>query len=149
MLQSRIVEILLIVMGEIRRNGVESEQMEILSDDLLGKGYSKQEISTAFSWILERMNYAKQSFTAHPKSFRMLHDIERIFLSKDSYGFLLQLSSLGLLSPEEFEMIIDRVMMEAVPSLPLDDFKSIVAEILLNAEENYLGDPSVLKNMVQ
>jgi uncharacterized protein Smg (DUF494 family) len=79
----------------------------------------------------------------------MLHDIERIFLSKDSYGFLLQLSSLGLLSPEEFEMIIDRVMMEAVPSLPLDDFKSIVAEILLNAEENYLGDPSVLKNMVQ
>jgi uncharacterized protein Smg (DUF494 family) len=136
-------------MGEIRRNGVESDQMEVLSDDLLGKGYSKQEISTAFSWILERMKYTKHNFTAHPKSFRLLHDIERIFLSKESYGFLLQLSSLGLLSPEEFEIIIDRVMMEAVPSLPLDEFKSIVAEILLDSEENTAGNSNFLKSMVQ
>ena len=58
-MQGKLIEILIILMNEINRRGIEFERMEILSGKLLDQGYSESEISTAFSWMIERFGSLK------------------------------------------------------------------------------------------
>ena len=145
MYQGKIVEILIILMGEIKESGMEEGHMELLSDELLNRGYSEQEISTAFSWIIERLGYTGEVPTPDPESFRVLHDIEYIFISKEAYGFLLQLSYLGLLTHEEFEKVIESALQESVPQLDLEGMKMIIGELFFGeADSNAFGGEIIL-----
>ena len=131
MYQGRIVEILIILMGEIKKSGMEQDNMELLSEKLLNCGYSEQEISTAFSWVIERLEQTGEASSPDPESFRVLHDIEHIFISNEAYGFLIQLSYLGLLTYEEFEKVIESVLLASIPRLDMEGMKSIIGEVLL------------------
>ena len=138
MYQGRIVDILVVLMDEIKSRGMKNERMELLSTELMKRGYSEQEISTAFSWILERMVIADQEITADPKSFRVLHDIEKIFISKEAFGFLLQLASIGMLSHTEIELVIEKVLMESSPSLNVEKVKTLIAEVILGDNDSMI-----------
>lgn len=133
MQHGRIVDILVVLMGEIKTRGMGNERMELLSTELLKRGYSEQEISTAFSWILERIAYSYGETSPGPNSFRVLHDIEKIFISREAYGFLLHLMSVEMISAEEFERIVERVLMEAIPGMGVDKIKDITTEVLFGA----------------
>ncbi len=117
-MQGKLIEILIILMNEINRRGVEFERMEMLSGKLLDQGYSKSEISTAFSWMIERFAALNNNIQPNPKSYRVLHDIEKIFISPEAYGYLLQLNALGLLNMEEMEKIIERSFISSMLSSP-------------------------------
>jgi len=56
--------------------------------------------------------------------------IERIFISKEAYGYLLQLSTLGLITPEELEGIIEKAVMRSSPGLGVEEIKLLTAEAL-------------------
>ena len=55
-MNERVVEILIYIMSEIRRNRNVTTKLDILSDSLIEKGYSESEISSAFSWLMDRLN---------------------------------------------------------------------------------------------
>jgi len=135
MLQGRIVDILVVLMDEIHSRGMENNRMELLSVELLKQGYSEKEISTAFSWILERMVYANSDAAPSPASYRVLHDVEKLFISSEAYGFLLQLEMIGVLSYEELERVIERSLMESTPGLSVERIKSLVAEIIFGQSD--------------
>jgi uncharacterized protein Smg (DUF494 family) len=147
----RLVEILLILLNEIKQSGMEKERMEFLSHELMNRGYSEQEISTAFSWIIERLSTSAEVPTPNPKSFRVLHDIEKIFISKEAYGFLLQLISLGLLSQSDFERVVERALLEFQPNLGSESIKPIIAEVLFGENESYNfgSDTSIPDELIQ
>jgi uncharacterized protein Smg (DUF494 family) len=134
-MQGKLIEILIILMREINNRGVESGQMELISGELLNLGFTEHEISTAFSYVIERMNLLKDAPEPDPRSFRVLHDIERVFLSAEAYGYLLQLQKLGLLSIDEMEKIIERAVMMSTPKLGVNEVKSIVVDILFDDNE--------------
>ena len=131
MYQGRIVDILVVLMDEIKSRGMEDDRMELISTELLKKGYSEQEISTAFSWILERIISPGDDSTPFPGSYRVLHDIEKIFISQEAYGYLLQLTAIGMLSYNELEKVIERALVESTPGLTMKGIKPLVAEIIL------------------
>ena len=105
-------------------------RMEVISGELLEQGYSRQEISTAFSWLLEKVASPAPLPQPDARSFRILNDIERIFISKEAYGYLLQLSTLGLITPEELEGIIEKAVMRSSPGLGVEEIKLLTAEAL-------------------
>lgn len=141
-MREKIVEILVILMDKIKRKELVSGQMELLSGELMDQGYSEQEISNAFSWLIERADSTARMSPPGSSSFRILNEIERVFISREAHGYLLQLAALELITPEELEGIIDRALMFASPSLSVDEIKHLTAEVLFetNGSYNLRGD---------
>jgi len=139
-MQGKLIEILIILMNEINRRGIEFERMEILSGKLLDQGYSESEISTAFSWMIERFGSLNNNIQPNPKSYRVLHDIEKVFISPEAFGYLLQLNVLGLLNMEEMERIIERSVISSSPKMSVDEIKSLVIDVLFDDNEVFGGE---------
>ena len=134
---AKIVEILVILMDDIKRRGFAEKRLALLSDELQNRGYSKQEISTALSWIIDRMSLREPVPDPSPDSFRVLHNIERVFISPEAHGYLIQLLTLGIISPIEAERVIERIMMSSTPRQGLDELKNMVMEILFDSGDDF------------
>ncbi len=134
-MNERVVEILVFIVNQIREDREFLSNLDLLSEDLLDKGYSQNEITSAFSWLLDRTDADFEEIlkNVNPESgfsFRVLHDLEAMIISPEAYGYLLQLKSLDLLDDFEIECIIERSMMLGSSEVDLIEIKPIVASIL-------------------
>ncbi|MFQ5772757.1 MAG: DUF494 family protein [bacterium] len=143
-MNERVVEILLYIMSEIRRSSDESKQLELLSKDLIKKGYTECEISSAFSWLLTRLQNESEEIvqnqgpTLH-NSFRLLHEIEHSIISTEAYGYIIQLKELGIINELDVEQILERAMMLGSTKVHIEDIKSIVAAMIFSPEGYGMG----------
>lgn len=80
--------------------------------ELERRGFTVVEISTALSWIAERIeagNLIIGSQTSETSfKHRILNDIEKEVFSPEAWGLLVQYQELGILKQEQIEQIIDR-----------------------------------------
>lgn len=133
----RIVEIIVYVISELKHN---RQISDIDINELQKMGYSKTEISTAFSWIVDRFELADKFYVneefVNQNSFRILHEAERDLFTKEAWGELLQMLSLGLLTNEHIEMIIERTVMTGMSQITSEHLKLYVANIIFNAQIN-------------
>ncbi|MBU1882009.1 DUF494 family protein, partial [bacterium] len=79
----RIMEILILLMDELGGSSSSLDEMDQLSDDLIERGYTEQEINTAFYWLYNRFQkestplYHKFDITPPEESaHRVLHTLE-------------------------------------------------------------------------
>ena len=105
-MQEKIVEILIYLISELRKNVPMSDiDLTVLSQ----RGYLTTEISTAFNWLFEKISDGGTLITetaqSSPHSHRVLHDAERMIITADAYGYLIQLRQLGLISDMDIEVI--------------------------------------------
>ncbi|MBZ0263552.1 DUF494 domain-containing protein [bacterium] len=126
----RIVGLVMHLLREIRENRLKIEEVDLISEDLIGQGYTESEITAAFNWLFTRLESeepAEVMFrTASTKrSFRVLHPAETTILKAEAYGQLLEMYALGLLSLDEMERIIERAM-SFDHTLSADDVRMIV-----------------------
>lgn len=138
-MNERVVEILVYIMNEMRGEKAALNHLEVISRDLQQRGYTENEISSAFSWLYERYQHASEELVRHtgptlPGSFRVLHDMERIVIAPAGYGYLLQLKHLGILDDAEVEQVIEHAMMIGATRLSEEAIKSIVASTLFNSD---------------
>jgi len=138
-MNERVVEILVYIMNEMQGEKAAPNHLEILSRDLLQRGYTENEISSAFSWLYERHQNENEALVRHtgptlPGTFRVLHDLERLVISPEGYGYLLQLKHLGILDDAEIEQVIERAMMVGATRLPEEAIKSLVASAMCNLD---------------
>lgn len=138
-MNERVVEILVYIMSEIRNNGKSSKNLELLSQDLVQRGYTEKEISSAFSWLLERMQSESEELVKNKgprvkQAFRHLHEIERSIISTEAHGYIIQLKELGIIDEVEVEHVIERAMMLGASPVNVGDIKSVVTNILFNPE---------------
>jgi uncharacterized protein Smg (DUF494 family) len=68
--------------------------------------------------------------------FRVYHDAERNIIVTEAQGYLLQLRELGLLSDNEMELVIDRIMMSGVPRVSLIEMKDLVASMVFDFDDS-------------
>ncbi len=137
-MNDRVVEILAYIMTEIRGQKSNPDKLELISRDLLQRGYSQHEISFAFSWLFERYNgESEEVFGISPasrNSFRVLHELEKAVIAPEAYGYLLQLKQLRLLNDVEVESIIERAMMAGVARVTMAEVKALVVATLFSPE---------------
>ena len=125
------------MMSELRNN---TPLGEIDLSVLTNSGYTPTEISTAFSWLYEKINVGENLVTeiskSSPHSHRVLHEAERMVFTPEAYGYLIQLRELRLISEEDIETVIDRVMLADYATAGVQETKSLIASILLEGNDS-------------
>lgn len=134
----RIIEIIVYMIAEMKHK---KSLFDINVKDLKELGYTNSEISTAFSWIADNAELEPEKLkisTDRPGAFRILHDGEIDLFTKEAYGDLLQYHTLGLVSNEQIEAIIERVVLTSHSRLDRNQLKSLMADILFESAQNSL-----------
>ncbi len=112
-MRDRILEIVVFLMDYMRDSQGQLGDSDDFSSTLKTMGYSDNEISSAFYWLMNRFGSAPEHlFSNFPKlhhSSRILTASERVLLTTDAYGYLLKLQNLSLVDDEQFEAILERV----------------------------------------
>ena len=146
-MKERVVEILVILMSEIEAN---KRLSDIDFDDLKSKGYTQTEISAAFSWLYENMpvqdGIVVRDEMPDKDSRRILHDAEKMMISTEAQGYLMQLCEVGLLDNRDLENIIERAMMSGLEQLSLDEVREIAAAVLFARPNKWHESRSMLDN---
>ena len=133
-MQERVVEIILFLVNELRSN---KRLNDVDVSSLTRDGYTQSEISSAFSWLFERLSTGKSITDATggaSTSHRMLNDAERMVVGSLAHGYLIQCQQLGLLQNADVETIIERIMMAGFAAVGLPEMKSFVAGYLFDTE---------------
>ena len=136
-MERNIVEILVILLRQYPDGGIKQEDFEPLTEDLIGLGYTKQEIESALFWFYNKLesesklNIFENSET---DSYRVLHEVERAVLTPQAHGYLVELRHLGIISLTEMDRIIERAVLLGGYKVTIDDIKSLVASQMLDQE---------------
>jgi uncharacterized protein Smg (DUF494 family) len=137
-MEQRIVEILMYVIGEIQSHRIRLEEIEGISDELMQRGFSQREVATAISLFSDRLNgEVRRTQVSSPSgthAHRVLHDVERQYLAADAYGYLIQMTHLGILDQADVEELIERCLLLGNLSLGVDEMKMLVATHLLEKD---------------
>jgi len=131
-MKEKVVEILVYLMSEMQED---KKITDIEIRDLKTRGYTQSEISAAFSWLYDNFDMSQGVATRAGKasavSKRILHDVEKVVLSTESQGYLIQLREIGLLEDQDVEAVIDRAMVAGYEKLTLAELRVIVASVLI------------------
>lgn len=137
-MERNIVEILVILMRQYPEGDIKPEEFDPLTEDLIGLGYSQQEIDTALFWYYNRLEnrIGNEVFKDQPasNSFRVLHEVERTILTSGAYGYLVELRALGLISVMDMDQIIEKAIIIGGRKVTTEDIKSFVASFIMEQE---------------
>jgi uncharacterized protein Smg (DUF494 family) len=131
-MQEKIIELIVVLMREIRET---KDISKVDVSKLSESGYSQTEISTALSWIYDKMNLReplKRIKGPRARSYRIFHEAERQIMTKEARGFLVEMYELGLVDQLDLENIIERSLMSGSNLVDRDEVKSIVASVLFD-----------------
>jgi uncharacterized protein Smg (DUF494 family) len=124
----RIIEIIALVISELKNKRY---IYDIDIKELAELGYTQEEISTAFSWLVDRMDFSEKFFTgsqeSSPESFRILLDFEREFFTDEALSEIVHLNTLGLLTNEMLEGLIDRITLMGITQIDVIQLRNFIA----------------------
>ena len=129
----KTLEVIIKLLSHLRENDLDTDSLKEFSESLVIHGYTEQDIAEALSWLFEKLNVITVRSTEiadqQKESVRILHDYERIKISPETYGYLLKLKNLSLITAPQMEKIIDFCVMTG-NSLNESDIDEIVASII-------------------
>jgi len=147
-MNERVVDVIIWVVTQLRSDKVQ----KVKYDKLLENGFSEKEISTAFSWIIEKLdsklpNELMLLQILPSKSFRVFHPAEKDFFTKDAYNSVLQLLSIGLISNEHIEVMLDYAASFGFAKINNNMVKQYVAAFMFDVPPpNHTGSRFVLSS---
>jgi Smg protein len=130
-MQERIIEIIVYLVNEMRNNKSLGEiDLKVLEEG----GYTQAEISSAFSWLFDQLAVSNEILPyverQVERSYRILHEVERMVIAPEAQGYLIQLRELGIISDGMLEAVIDRAMMSGYTKIGLEETRAIVASLV-------------------
>jgi len=138
-MQEKIVELIVSLMREIKqRRDISKVDVSKLTES----GYSQTEISTALSWIYDKMNLReplKRVKGAPARSHRIFHEAERQIITKEARGVLVEMYELGIIAQIDMENTFARSLMSGSNTVDRNEIRSIIASVLF--EYNSPGKP--------
>ena len=141
-MHERIIEIIALILAQLRRD---NSLHSINLDEISKRGYTPSEISTAYSWLLDRFAHGVTSLTdivnTEKQSFRILHQAEREAFSKEAWGELVEYHALGFLTNEFIEEIITRIMISGIHQISGTTLKQLIAMMLLTTSNQAHPSP--------
>ncbi len=105
-----------------------------LRDELARAGFGDIEIDRALDWLdglaenHDGLTYNLQ--TEH--GTRIYNDVEQIRLDAGSRGFITYLEQIGILSPPQREILIDRLLALETPDIDVEQIKWVVLMVLFS-----------------
>jgi len=130
---NRVLEIVVFLMSHIKDHQGQLENLEDVSSYLKSNGFTDNEISSAYSWVLDQIQSDSQFVLEDGQSnisTRILTEQERRHFSSDAIGYLLQLRYLGLISDGLMEVILERATLMGSTAIDLEQLKIIIGALL-------------------
>ena len=132
-MQENVVDIIL----SIYRRLIAGENLKELTPDDFST-FKKSEFIAAYSYVLEKSE-ANEGKT--PMVPRILHLAERMVLTTEAYGFLLELNKLNVLNAADLEQLIEKTMINSTSRVSLEMMKAMVANHLFQFKNSSQGLP--------
>jgi len=138
-MRSNVIDIIVYL---IERIEVGESLSDIRTENL--KNYNRSEISAAYSWVMQKKDNGeldkiikRQKLLGTAKfPQRILHIAERMVITPEAYGYLLELMNIGLIDYENLEKIIERVMLNSTERVSLGKIKEIVTRMFFENDGN-------------
>jgi Smg protein len=111
----------------------EPDQSEI-RDELSGAGFADTEIDHALDW-LDALAANQDNFAFQPQTengTRIFHHTEIARLDPSCRGFIIYLEQIGILSPPQREILIDRLMALESADIDVEQIKWVVLMVLFS-----------------
>lgn len=106
---------------------------EVLRIELEAAGFSRSEVLKAFNWLEGLAGEPIDPIPGHGRHvMRVFHPDELLRLSTPARGFLLYLEQIGVLKPEQRELVIDRTMALDAGEIDIEQVKWIILMVLFN-----------------
>jgi uncharacterized protein Smg (DUF494 family) len=127
---------LVVLVAELSQNSDRSYRD--LDKELVTRGYTPEEIEQAMFWFSSRGDTPERERVQMPSgAVRVPSELERLSLSRESFGYLLRLLNLGIMDLDQFERVISRAIPVGPEKIHLNDVKAIASAVVFNRE---LGD---------
>ena len=129
----RVLEIVVLLMTHIKETRGQLENLEDISDSLRSQGFTDNEITSAYSWVLDQLQTESQLLRgiAYPgSSIRVFSEKERQHFSNESLGYMMQLRHLGLLTEAHLETVLERGALIGPAPINLDQIKILIGTVL-------------------
>jgi Smg protein len=138
-LNERVLAIVnLIAQYVLGANEATISEQELVTE-LIAVGYEADEISDAFTWMETATLQPLNESTAEPllvlQTYRVFDSEEQQALSSAAQGFLIKVRSMGLLTDEAQEEIIERALRAAAEPITEQEIKLITSLTLLSRSD--------------
>jgi len=104
---------------------------DVLREELLKAGFGEPEVDSALDW-LDGLGETSAPFAGVPgdRSIRVYNEVEMRRLDLECRGYLLYLEQIGILSPAQREVVIDRLMALGSGTVDKEQVKWVVLMVL-------------------
>lgn len=106
---------------------------ESLQTELLEVGFPPMEVTKAFDWLeglAAQHDHTQMIQTNH--SLRLFTEQESLRLDVECRGFIMFIEQMGILSPHNRELVLDRVMALNAEAIDLEQLKWVILMVLFN-----------------
>lgn len=105
----------------------------LLRGELTRAGFGSTEIDRALDW-LDGLTDNHDSLTFNPQTHgtRIYNDVERERLDTSCRGFIAYLEQIGILSPTQREILVDRLLALETPDIDVEQIKWVVLMVLFS-----------------
>ena len=106
----------------------------VLRDELLQAGFGEFEVDRALDWLEELATTDAEPFTNNPaeRSARIYNAHELTRLDTECRGYLAYLEQIGILSPVQREVVLDRLMALDALDIEVEQVKWVVLMVLFS-----------------
>jgi len=140
-MRNRVFEIVVFLIDYMQGDAGRLSDTDDLWPALESQGYSDDEISSAYSWLLNRFENTPQNyFSGFPvthSSNRILTAFERSQLTTEAHGFLLKLLYASVINDEQFETIMERISTFGPKPVTLDQAKLITSSVVFSELDEF------------
>jgi Smg protein len=106
----------------------------VLREELLQAGFGEPEVDRALDWLEELAATESEPFANDPakRSVRMFSTRELARLDTECRGYMVYLEQIGILSPVQREVVLDRLMALDAPDIDVEQVKWVVLMVLFS-----------------
>jgi Smg protein len=105
---------------------------DALREELEHAGFAESGISRALEWLEGLSADTTVVADAQMRSFRVFSGHEQVRLTADVRGYLLQLENIGILSPQQRELVVDRLLALNAEEVDIEQVKWVVLMVLFS-----------------
>ncbi len=146
-MHEKVLELIVFILSELKDD---KRLSDIDISSLTQQGFTHAEINSAYNWVFDHFmpgaSVPGPFRTVKPYSHRILHSAERLAIAPEAYGYLLQIRELGIVTDEEQEFIIERIMMTGISGVTTDDIMSLIAAVLFESDDRSKQPPRLFSN---
>lgn len=106
----------------------------VLREELLQAGFGEPEVDRALDWLDGLSSRQSKPFEAAPaeRSMRLFNAFELSRIDAECRGYILYLEQIGILSPYQRELVIDRLMALGAGDIDVEQVKWVVLMVLFS-----------------